>query len=437
LGNIFKTLFSGETVQKHALPNELTNLTDSKLLGFGNLFGGKGQDDQKLINDGYGSNVSVYSIINKIVTTAKSVPLIIVDENNDNEVIDKGELFDILKTPATYRGDRLSTNEWVEATLTYLLLTGNLYQRYLMISGFRGIQGYELIPSGIIEPKAVNSYLTGATAFQVYDKQKQFPISADELSHLKYINPTTYGLDSLKGLSPLQAGLFTLKGSTDVQKALSVLIENQGVRGILSNESGRSGEGVRMTEGVAKRIKDSIVGKIRGVDKVNSVHVTSASVKYTQMGMSSSDLKIIESAGLTDRQLCSMFSVSSRWVLNDPNGSTYNNLPEDTKGAYVNSIIPNLEKLVGNFNSDITKPYNLKNNTKLKVIVDTSEIEALQKNQKELADKNKVNADGISVVLNMPTDASGKIETLMSVYSYDEDTATKIVGNGTDESTED
>lgn len=436
MATIFNKLFSGNTTIKTGTTNKSTNLNDSRLLGFGTIFGGKSQDEQKLINDGYGSNVSVYSIINKIVTTAKSVPLVIVDENNDNEVIDKGELFDILKRPATYRGDRLNTTEWVEATLTYLLLTGNLYQKYLEIPGFRGIQGYELIPSGIIEPKAVNSYLTGANAFQLYDKQKQYPISADELSHLKYINPTTFGLDSLKGLSPLQAGLFTLKGSTDVQKALSVLIENQGVRGILTNESGRSGEGVRMTEDIATRIKGAIKGLISGVDKVNSVHVTSANLKYLQMGMTSADLKLIESGVLTDRQLCNMYGVDSK-LFNDPAASTFNNLQEATKGMYINAIIPNLEKLVNTFNDDITKPYNLKNNTKLKVIVDTSEIEALQKNQKELADKNKVNADGISVVLNMPTDSNGKIETLMSVYNYNEETAKKIVGNGTDQSTED
>ena len=435
MAHFFKTLFSGETVQKHDLPSKSTFYPESRLLGFGGLIGGGKQNDQKLINDGYGSNVSVYSIINKLVTTASNVPLIIIDEAKEDEVIDKGDLFNILKRPATYRGERLNTGEWVESALTYLLLTGNLYQRHETF-GMKTIQGFEIIPSGIIEPKEVNSYLTGATSFQLYDKQKQYPISADELSHLKYINPTTYGLDSLKGLSPLQAGLYTLKGSTDVQKALSILIENQGVRGILTNESGRSGEGVRMTKEVATKIKDSIKGLISGVDKVNSVHVTSASLKYLQMGMTSADLKLIESGILTDRQLCNMYGVDSK-LFNDPASSTFNNVQEATKGMYVNAIIPNLEKLVNNFNDEITRPYNLQHNTKLKVVVDTSEIEALQKNQKELADKNKVNADGIAVVLNSPTDTLGKIEILVSVYNYDEVTARKIVGNGTDESTED
>jgi HK97 family phage portal protein len=430
LANIINKLFGGNTVQKQNLSNKPIFYPENRLLGFGSIFGGKIQNEQKLIDEGYGGNISLFSIVNKIVTTASNVPLTIIDESKDNEIVDKGELFDMLQRPAIYRGDRLNTGEWIEATLTYLLLTGNLYQRHLTISGFRGIQGFEIIPSGIIVPKEVNSYLTGATSYQLNDKQRQSIISSDELSHLKYINPTTYGLDSLKGLSPLHAGLYTLKGSTDVQKALSVLIENQGVRGILSNESNRAGEGVRMTEPIAKRIKDSLSGMIRGVDKVNSVHVTSASVKYTQMGMSSADLKLTESGVLTDRQLCNMFGVDSK-LFNDPASSTFNNVQEATTGMYINAIIPNLDKLVNNFNDEITRPYNLENRTKLKVIVDTSEIEALQKNQKELADKNRVNALGIKDVLSSPTDSSGKIEILISVYGYDLAQATKIVGNGT------
>ena len=133
------------------------------------------QDEQGLINKGYGSNVTVYSIINKITTTASTIPLIVWDNNTD-EQIEKGKLFVILQQPSIYRGEMLSTAEWVEACLVYLLTTGNLYQRKLNLVNIKNIDGLELIPSGIIEPIVPNSYLLPNNGFKVTDKQTQLKI---------------------------------------------------------------------------------------------------------------------------------------------------------------------------------------------------------------------------------------------------------------------
>ena len=173
---------------------------------------------------------------------------------------------------------------------------------------------------------------------------------------------------------------------------------------------------------------------IRGIDKVNQVAVTGASLKYQAMGMTANDMQLLDAGVLTDRQLCNLFNIDSK-LFNDPSSSTFNNLNEATKGMYNNAILPNLNKIVGKFNQDIVKPLNIRFRTNEEVRIDTSQIEALQNDQKAEAEKNKINADGFAVVLNMPISNDSKKEVLVYTYGLTEDLASKIVTDGT--STED
>lgn len=414
--------------------NGLMPLNGSQFIGLDGQVYNKQQDDQKLIDDGYGSNVTVYSIINKLLTTSSSIPLIVWDEKTE-EVIESGRVWEALQNPAVYRGEMLTTEAWLEVALSYLFSTGNLYQRKQFLLSGKVPDSLEIIPSGIICPIEPTSYLLPNSGFIVDDKQKQFKIESDELDHLKYVNPTTNGLNTLKGLSPLQAGLYSLTGSTDIQKALSVLVKNQGARGILTNKSNRNGGNVRLDPADAQRVKTQVNNSIRGIDKINSVHVTSAELDYLSMGMSASDLKLIESGVLTDRQLCNIWNVDSK-LFNDPASSTFNNLNEATKGMYTNAILPSLKKVVGSFNKTISKPINMEANTSHIVKIDENSIEALQADQKLQAEKNKINADGINVVLNMPISNDSKVETLQHVYGMTEELANNIVGDETNTSTE-
>lgn len=429
--NILKQAFN-KIVNKENFSLQSNNLS-GLLTGFdsGNVNHGT-QNEQKLIDTGYGQNVTVYSIINKITTTGADIPLIVWDKQKD-ELVEKGKIFDVLQQPAIYRGELLDTKQWIEACFVYLLSSGNLYQRKTNLVDQANYDSLEIIPSGIIEPIEPSSFLSMASGYQLNDKYKQYKIEAELMSHLKYINPTTLGLNSLEGLAPLQAGLYSLTGSTDIQKALSVLVKNQGVRGIITNESNRNGSGVNLGVEEAKAVKEKIASMIRGIDKVNQVAVTGASLKYQAMGMTANDLKLIESGVLTDRQLCNLFNIDSK-LFNDPSSSTFNNLNEATKGMYNNAILPNLNKIVGKFNQDIVKPLNIRYRTNEEVRIDKSKIEALQDDQKAEAEKNKINADGFAVVLNMPISNDSKKEVLIYTYGLTEDLADKIVTDGTNES---
>lgn len=394
-------------------------ITTSNFVGF-NGFNSKIESDQKLIDDGFASNVTVYAIIKKIAGNAAAIPKVLIDATNpeETEIITDGEVFNMLQTPAMYQGKVLSINDYFETVITYLLSSGNLYQRGHTAFGFGDLwQQLEILPSGFTTPLVGRSYLDGAKGYQFSDKEKVFNIDPTEVLHTKYANPSSNGLDTLRGLSPLQAALFSLTGSSDIQKAISIMVKNQGSRGILTNKGERP-----LTQEEANRMKASTNKKIQGIDNFNSIHVTGSDVAYLNMGMNATDLKIIESGVLTDRQLCNAYSAPSV-LFNDPANSSYNNYKTATGALYTDAVIPVNDKILGDINGGWLSQYSLRDKKKYKLIQDTSGIEALQTNQKEEAEKDKSNMDGVNTILAMPTTQEAKSKLLQITYGYTEEVA--------------
>jgi len=399
-------------------PLNSTSIND--FIGF-DAFSSNNQSEQKLINTGYGENVTVYSIIKKIAQNGADIPKVLVDLNNPEEIIEDGEVFDMLQAPGEYQGATLNQFDYFENLITYILSSGNLYQRGMVASGFGDLwQRMEILPSGLVTPLVGASYLSPIQAYQFNDKQHQFNISVEEILHTKFVNPTTLGLNSLEGLSPLQAALYSLTGSTDIQKAISIMVKNQGARGVLSNKSERPMDGPE-----AKILADKANENIRGLKNFNKIHVVGTEMSYLQMGMSATDLKVIESGVLTDRQLCNAFSCPSV-LFNDPANSSYNNYSTALKSLYTDAVIPVNNKILASANDGWLKGWSERDNKRYSWQMDTSGIEALQADQKEEADKDKSAMEGVSIIMLMPISDEGKKELLMTTYGYSEEKATII-----------
>lgn len=390
------------------------------LLGFNGTT--PNQSEQQLLDDGYGSNVTVYAIIKKIAQSGADIPKILIDENDPETIIEDGEVFDMLQMPGIYQGETLSQFDYFEALITYLLAAGNTYQRGMIATGFGDIwQQMEILPSGLVKPLVSTSFLHGAAGYQFNDKQAQFNIPTEEVMHTRFVNPTQQGLNTLEGLSPLQAAIFAMTGSSDIQKAISIMVKNQGARGILSNKSDRS-----LKPEEAQALSDRANEKIQGVKNFNKIHISNTDMDYLQIGMSATDLKVIESGVLTDRQLCNAYGVSSR-LFNDPANSTFNNVKEAEKALYTNAVIPDLNKILADVNNKWLKQWSLRDNKRYKWMLDTSGVEALQSDQKTEAEKDKIRMDGVNVVLNMSITSEAKAGLLQTEYGYSEDEANNIV----------
>lgn len=402
----------------------LTSVNTTEMIGFEGLQ--TTQSEQKLINEGYGSNVTAYAIIKKIAQSGADIPKILINENNPEEIIEDGEVFDMLQTPGLLQGEVISQYDYFEALITYLLSSGNTYQRGLMSTGFGDIwRRMEILPSGKTSPIVGNSYLSAVAGYEFVDKQATYPIGVEEILHTKFINPTSLGLNTLEGLSPLQAAIYSLTGSTDIQKAIAIMVKNQGVKGLISSDSNRvmKPEEAELMQG--KFDRDNL-----GIKNFSKTNITSASVNYTQMGMSAADLKVIESGVLTDRQLSNAFSVPSV-LFNDPANSTYNNYTTALKSLYSDAVLPVNNKILADINMGWLAQWSLRDNKKYKWMLDTSSIEALQADQKEEAEKDNVIMDGITKVLAMPITQDGKIFILMDSYGYSQESAERMTNPST------
>ena len=400
------------------------NKTAVQLLGVDNPFIDKDQDEQKLIDKGYGSNVTAFAIIKRIADAGADIPKVLYDMNNPEEPITEGDVYDMLQKPGILQGEVLTQYGFFEAVITYLLSTGNAYLLGEAPLGFgREWQRLEILPSGLTYPKvSKTSYRDPLQGFIFSDKNnKQTTYAPEDVIQTKYVNPTKYGLESHEGLSPLQASLYSLTGSNDINKAIAIMVKHQGARGILTNRS------ERITDDTELRIlTDKVNDNIQGLQNFNRVHATGSDLNYQQIGLNANDLKIIESGVLTDRQLCNAYGVSSR-LFNDPANSTYNNVKEATKGMYKNAVLPTLNKILEDLNRFWLSQYSLRDNADYKLILNTSSVEALQSDQKTEAEKDRIRMEGVDRILRMPASQAGKVALLVEEYQYTEETATVLV----------
>ena len=185
------------------------------------------------------------------------------------------------------------------------------------------------------------------------------------------------------GLSPLSAGYRTLRASNEILTAEAALLESRGAIGFVSSSGKRA-----MTAEEAKKAESALNKRWGGATNMNKVGVTSGDMKFVSIGMSPSDLKILESGIVKLRDLCSLFNVPSR-MFNDPEGTTYNNAKEDFKRFYLDAVIPALEIQIKKFNRDYSKGWSLDEGKKMWIEMDTSEIEVLQEDQSKAIVKAK------------------------------------------------
>lgn len=120
---------------------------------------------------------------------------------------------------------------------------------------------------------------------------------------------------------------------------------------------------------------------------------------------------MIQGAGMTLRTLCNIFNAPSQ-LFNDTSSSTYNNMLEVKKSFYVDAVLPLNEKLIAQLNKDIIPAYNSLENKELRIVQDTSGIEALQQDKKLEAEKNAQNISTMAQILNMPIDEASKTELI-------------------------
>lgn len=374
-------------------------------------------NQEYVIDKGYANNADLYAIVKKIASTAASVPLVLYDNSREeSELVESGELYDLIQQPNRFQ----SREEFIEEALLFLLLSGNSYTVGHKALGF-GDKFQELnnLPSqyvtieggGMVQP--IRKYW--------YQEVNNMPFDPENVMHVKYANPKGEGVERLYGLSPLQAGNNALQSSNNTYDARGNIIKNHGVSGILTSNSERS-----LTKEQGESLQYAWDAKNNNPKKFGRTLVTSAQMQFLQMGMSPTDLQLIESGVIDLRTLCNIYSVPSQ-LFNDVAGTTFNNMEAAKKSLYTEAVLPNLNLLVKKLNGWFIDSWNKSENKNYCLEINTSGVEVLQQDQREEAEKDRVITQTVMEVLESDISLESKVQTLIYTIGMTEQQARLLV----------
>jgi HK97 family phage portal protein len=380
-----------------------------------------------VIDKGYINNGDVYSIVKKIADNAKHIPRELWKKEGDEWVqVTEGDLYEIVtKRP----NDQQNIHDFVEQSVTNLLTKGNTFRRGRRTPGFgEAFQEVLMVNNNIITIDCkIEDFNYIPKQYKLELGTNKLIVPVEDMNHVKFYNPSEYGMSSCLGLSPLQAGLLSLVASNDNKTAQSVLVRNQGIRGLITSRSERA-----QTPEERNQIQQAADNRMMGASKFGKAIATSANVDFIQMGMDATQLKIIESAVMKLRDLCNLYGVDSS-LFNDPANKTYNNRKEAEKAMFTNAVIPVNAKDIQSLSEWLLPGWNERDNTTYQIRQNLSSIPVLHEDEDRRAAKQEKVSKIIISILEAQISNEQKVFSLMRSLDYSEDEAKEIVGNETQE----
>lgn len=381
---------------------------------------------QAAIKDAYSSNGDVHAIIKKIADNAKKIPRELWKSNGGEfEQVTEGDLWEIVtKQP----NEKQNIHDFIEASVSNLLLTGNSFRRGRGAIGFQKGLIFEILPvnNHIVTVECMfEDFNYVPKGYKLIIDNKVLLVDPKDMNHTKLFNPTVSGMVNCMGLSPLQAGLLSLVANNANKTAQSVIVTNQGIRGMITSRSDRG-----QSDEERKQIQEAADMRMMGAKKFGKAIATSANVDWIQMGMDPTQLKILESAVLTLRDLCNLYGVDSS-LFNDPANQTYNNRKEAEKAMYSNAVVPINTKDIESLSSWLLPAWNEAHSTTYEIRQDLSVIPVLHTDENEKAKRSKnISTAIIPILASELLTRDQKIQSLVETLQISVERAEVIVGNG-------
>jgi hypothetical protein len=354
-------------------PGQPFQLVNGRLVGYTD-------NPRTFIEKGYDINDIVYSIINLIMDKVRVAPWSvykIVDEQaytklkgmaNKKDWSAKdfaiavtlqrkalelapnpGKWGDLLKYP---NADQ-TFNDFVADGVGYKLLTGNKYiwANVLKAGANAGTpNSLHLLPAQHVDIFAIDIFPPAVSKYQVriWPNLDYLP---KEILHEKYWNPNwDVNGQQLYGVAPLRAALSLLNRNNSSMTASAATFANEGIKGILSMDNpvqgGLSGEDV-MPE--VANLKETMLTEWVGEQNKGRMGISGYKLSWIPIGLTSEDMKVIESEKWDLRRLCNIFGIQSQ-LLNDPDNKTYANAEQAEKALTTRAALPALTATRDNLN---------------------------------------------------------------------------------------
>ena len=381
--------------------NEQYNRFIYNVLGNNKITNSQYNDD--FIDKGYKYNPTIYSLIQLISKSAITVPFKIYQKLDESAVKEyKGLLSNGLNEESVFKSKLMRKHIFEEvehSALGKLLERPNPAQSFSVflqelisfgkLTGNRFIYGiapengenkgvysqlYNL-PAHLIEIKSDGIFKPVSKYTMMYNESK-YELSAEEVLHIADFNPDYQGDGThLYGQSPIEAGMRVLTTANEAVETNLKFLHNQSARGMLTPDDDQ------LTPTQAQQLKDALRRNYQGSKSANDIMITGKKFSWTNFGLSTSDLQLLESYNATIKDLCNLYGVPVQ-LLNNTESTTYDNYRIARKVLFTNAIIPELNKIRDEFNRWLVPQYG----ENLYFDFDYSAIPELMPEQQQLID---------------------------------------------------
>lgn len=300
----------------------------------------------KLAREAYQYNVVAYQAVNRVADAVASIEWEFWQ--GDSPIEGDHPLKNLWNKP----NPQQSGPEFVRATISYLLLSGNGYVE--AAENTRGMpqelyalrsDRMQVVPNaeGMVD-RFIYKHNSRVVRWDVDPFTGKGPIL-----HMKMFHP----LDDFYGMSPIEAGAFAVDQNNEAMKWMQALLQNSArPSGALVNKSE-----TKLGDEQFSRLQAQIEEQYTGSANAGRPMLLEGSLEWQQMGLSPTDMSILETKFSSARDVALAFGVPPQ-LIGIPGDNTYSNYKEARLAFYEDTVIPLLGQMLGSFNPWFEEPFN-------------------------------------------------------------------------------
>lgn len=302
------------------------------------------RDYAAFAREAYVQNNVAYRCISSVAEAVASVPLMI--KKGDAEIV-QGPLHDLLQRPNPMQ----SWNEYVEALVSFLLISGNGYEEAVTGAGREVRELYVLRPDRM-KVVAGTDGMPVAYEYKVNQRTTRFDMTQNPppINHTRLFHPT----DDWYGLAPVEAGAFAVDTHNEAYNYVKSYLQNSAKpSGALVTKDGQD-LGAEQFD----RLKAQIEDQYQGSGNAGRPMLLEGGLDWKAIGGAPKDAMLIDVKNSAARDICLSFGVPPM-LIGIPGDNTYSNYSEARLAFWEDTVVPLLGRLLSSWNNWLAEPLGL------------------------------------------------------------------------------
>jgi len=298
---------------------------------------------ESFAKEAYGKNVVAYQAINRVADAIASVKLGVYRGETE---LTEHPLKALLNRPNPFQ----SYGDYMRAKVSFILIAGNGYEERFRVGGDIK-ELYQLRPDRMKIIPSANG-IPAAYEYSMGQNKTRWDVDPrtldSDVRHLKLFNP----LNDWYGMSPIEAGSYAIDQNNESMNWMQSLLQNSArPSGALTVKDGGT-----LSDENFNRLKAQIEEQYSGSSNAGRPMLLEGGLDWQQMGLSPTDMGIIESKFSSARDVALAFGVPPQ-LLGIPGDNTYSNYAEARLAFWEDTALPLLDMIVHDWNAWLGAAY--------------------------------------------------------------------------------